>query len=172
MCVGRGRIAALCVTLFICLTTISVVECIQDETDEEIWNTKAADVNSIFTGGDMDAAEMQRLLDAIPRKRMDNLKAAAKHILGNAQGIPRDLDESWKNPEGIPKEFRKRWRWWNERRIKDGFWDSSEMIPRFIDYFEKNELIRVPLFWVEVFVFGCRILYVDVFFQTTNSSGR
>lgn len=85
MCVGRGRIAALCVTLFICLTTISVVECIQDETDEEIWNTKAADVNSIFTGGDMDAAEMQRLLDAIPRKRMDNLKAAAKHILGNAQ---------------------------------------------------------------------------------------
>ena len=87
MSVRRGRIAALCVTVFICLVTTSVVECIQEEADKEAWNTKAADVNSIFTGGDMDPAEMQRMLDAIPSKRMENLKAAARHILGDVQGI-------------------------------------------------------------------------------------
>jgi len=85
MSVRRGRIAALCVTVFICLVTTSVVECIQEEADKEAWNTKAADVNSIFTGGDMDPAEMQRMLDAIPSKRMENLKAAARHILGDVQ---------------------------------------------------------------------------------------
>ena len=101
MSVWCGRVAVLCVTLFICFITTSVVECIQDEADEEIWNTKAADVNSIFTGGGMDAAEMQRMLDAIPSKRMDNLKAAAKHILGNAQGTFMILWRILKNPQRI-----------------------------------------------------------------------